>query len=230
MAYAARSRRTTAVLAGLSLGILALTACNGDAEKDKAASSAAASPSAGGTDKGSDTPSTARPGGGGRASGGSSDSGGSSGSGGSTAPSSEPGSDDGQDGGVGMCETTDLSYNVTVASKAVSHALLTATNKGSDPCLLPANELVITVPGLDGVAEHVGPDGKDWILKAGESAYAGIMFSRGDDAGGKSIDKAEVALTSSESPTTVLINDGPVTFNDSQVTSFFGTAEDALTY
>ena len=32
MAYAARSRRTTAALAALSLGLLALTACNGDSE------------------------------------------------------------------------------------------------------------------------------------------------------------------------------------------------------
>ncbi|WKX68669.1 DUF4232 domain-containing protein [Streptomyces sp. XD-27] len=226
MAYAARSRRTTAVLAALSLGVLALTACNDDAEKDKAAPGAAASSSAAGADKGSDTPSTARPSNGGRTSGGSSD------SGGSTPPSSKPGAgaDDGQDGGVGMCETADLSYNVTVASKPVNHALLTATNKGSDPCVLPANELAITIPGLDGAAEHVGPEGKDWILKAGESAYAGIMFSRADTEGGKAADKVEVALTSAESPTTVPINDGPVTVNDGQVTSFFGTAEDALTY
>ncbi|WP_367318203.1 DUF4232 domain-containing protein [Streptomyces sp. HUAS ZL42] len=224
MTYAARSRRTTAVLAALSLGIMALTACNGDAEKDAAAPGAVANPSDAGTDKGSDAPSTASPGDGDSAGGGS------SGSGGSTPPSSEPGSDDGQDGGVGMCETTDLSYNVTVASKPVNHALLTATNKGSGPCLLPANELVITIPGLDGAAEHMGPDGKDWILKAGESAYAGIMFSRADTAGGKSADKVEVALTPSESPTTVPIKNGPVTVNDGQVTSFFGTAEDALTY
>ncbi|ATW52332.1 DUF4232 domain-containing protein [Streptomyces peucetius] len=221
MAYAARSRRTTAVLATLSLGIVALTACNGDAEQDRAAPSA--NPSAAGSDRGSDRPSTAGPGDGGSASGGSSGSGG-------TPPSSQPGSDDGQDGGVGMCETTDLGYHVTVASKPVNHALLTATNKGSDPCLLPTNELVITIPGLDGAAEHVGPDGKDWILKAGESAYAGIMFSRADTAGGKSANKVEVALTPSETPTTVPINDGPVTVNDGQVTSFFSTAEDALTY
>ncbi|MFE7839990.1 DUF4232 domain-containing protein [Streptomyces sp. NPDC057474] len=202
---------------------MALTACNGDAEKDTAAPSAAASPSTG-TDKGSDTPSTADPGGDG------SDSGDSPAGHDSTPPSSEPGTDDGQDGGVGMCETTDLSYNVTVASKPVNHALLTATNEGSDPCLLPANELVITIPGLDGAAEHMGPDGKDWILEVGESAHAGIMFSRADTAGGKSADKVEVALTAAESPATVPINDGPVTVNDGQVTSFFGTAEDALTY
>ncbi|MER5468279.1 DUF4232 domain-containing protein [Streptomyces sp. NPDC002935] len=223
MAYAARSRRTTAVLAALSLGILALTACNGDGEKDTGAQ---ASPSAGSTDKGADTPSPAASS---DDAGSDSDSGKSSDSP-STPPSSEPGSDDGQDGGVGMCETADLSYNVTVASRPVNHALLTATNKGSDPCLLSANDLVITIPGLDGAAEHMGPDGKDWILKTGERAYAGIMFSRADTAGGKSADKMEVALTASESPTTVTINGGPVTVNDGQVTSFFGTAEDALTY
>ncbi|MBC2904270.1 DUF4232 domain-containing protein [Streptomyces cupreus] len=224
MAHAARSRRTTAALAALSLGILALTACNGDAEKDTAAPSAAANPSAAGTDEGSEAPSTAGPGDGGSAGGGSSD------SGDSAAPSGEPGAEDGQDGGVGMCETTDLSYTVTVASKPVNHALLTAVNKGSDPCLLPASELVITIPELDGAAEHMGPEGEDWILKAGENAYAGILFSRADTAGGKSADQVEIALTASESPTTVPINGGPVTVNDGQVTSFFGTAEDALTY
>ncbi|WP_328876012.1 DUF4232 domain-containing protein [Streptomyces sp. NBC_00287] len=224
MAYAARSRRTTAVLAALSLGLLALTACDSEAEKDTAAPSATANPSATGTDQGSDTPPTAGPGDDNSAGEGS------SGSGGSTPPSAAPGADDGQDGGVGMCETTDLSYDVTVASRPVNHALLTAQNKGSDPCLLPANELVITIPGLDGAAEHMGPDGADWILKAGENAYAGIMFSRADTAGGKSADQVEVALSASESPTTVPINDGPVTVNDGQVTSFFGTAEDALTY
>ncbi|MGI5373213.1 DUF4232 domain-containing protein [Streptomyces sp. CA-251387] len=224
MAYTARSRRTTAVLAALSLGILALSACNGDAGKDTATTpSAAASASAAGTDKGADAPSAAGSDDGGSDGGNSSDSQGST-------PPSQPASDDGQDGGVGMCETTDLSYNVTVASKPVNHALLKATNKGSGPCLLPANELVITIPELDGAAEHMGPDGKDWILKAGESAYAGIMFSRADTAGGKSADKVEIALTAAESPTTVAIDEGPVTVNDGQVTSFFGTAEDALTY
>ncbi|MFE9023854.1 DUF4232 domain-containing protein [Streptomyces sp. NPDC007808] len=223
MAYATRSVRTTAVLATLSLGILALTACKGEADKGTAAPSPAAEASSAGTDKSSATPATATPGG-------SDSSGGSAGSGGSTPPSSEPGVDDDQDGGVGMCETTDLTFTVTVASKPVNHALLTAVNKGGDPCLLPANELVITIPGLDGAAEHMGPDGKDWLLKPGEKAYAGIMFSRADTAGGKSADKVEIALTAAESPTTVPINGGPVTVNDGQVTSFFGTAEDALTY
>ncbi|MGW1956982.1 DUF4232 domain-containing protein [Streptomyces sp. NPDC001920] len=222
MAYATRSVRTTAVLATLSLGILALTACNGEADKGTAAPSTAAEASSAGTDKSSATPATATPG--------SSGSAGSSGSGAGTPPSSEPGLDDDQDGGVGMCETTDLTFTVTVASKPVNHALLTAVNKGGDPCLLPANELVITIPGLDGAAEHMGPDGKDWLLKAGEKAYAGIMFSRADTAGGKSADKVEIALTAAESPTTVPINGGPVTVNDGQVTSFFGSAEDALTY
>lgn len=224
MAHTVRACRTAAVLAAFSLGVMALSACTGDTEKDTAAPSTAATPSAASTDKGTGAPSAAAPGDGG------SDGEGSSGSGGSTPPSSEPGSDDGQDGGVGMCETTDLSYHVTVASKPVNHALLTATNKGSDPCLLPANELVITIPGLDGAAEHMGPDGKDWILKTGESAYAGIMFARADTAGGKSADKVEIALTAAESPATVPIGGGPVTVNDGQVTSFFGTAEDALTY
>lgn len=224
MAHTARSRRTTAALAALSIGILALTACNGDAENDAATPGTHASPSATGTDEATDTPSSADPGDGGGGSEKSSDSP-------STPPSSaKPAADDDQDGGVGMCETADLTYNVTVASRPVNHALLTAGNKGSDPCLLPANELVITIPGLDGAAGHMGPEGKDWILKPGESAYAGIMFSRADTAGGKSADKVEVALTASESPMTVPVKGGPITVNDSQVTSFFGTAEDALTY
>lgn len=249
MTYSTRPRRITAALAALSLGIVALTACNGDAEKDTASPSTSASPSTAGEDKVTDTPSTADPDGegGDGGKGGSDDS---SGSGGSTPPSSESGSDksgseasvsggsvsggsgadDGQDGGVGMCETTDLSYNVTVASKPVNHALLTATNKGSDPCLLSANELVITIPKLDGAAEHTGPVGEDWILNVGESAYAGIMFSHADTEGGKSADKVEIALTASESPATVPIDGGPVTVNDSAVTSFLGTAEDALAY
>ncbi|MFJ4369085.1 DUF4232 domain-containing protein [Streptomyces chartreusis] len=228
MAYAARPRRTTMVLATLSLGVMALTACNGDGEKDSAAPSTSSSPSGAGAGKGSAAPSTSAPSDGGKADG---DSAGSSGgSGGSTPQASAPAADDDQDGGVGMCETTDLSYNVTVASKPVNHALLKATNKSSDSCLLPANELVITIPGLDGAAEHAGPEGKDWILKSGESAYAGILFARADTEGGKTADKVEIALTPAESPATVPINDGPVTVNDGQVTSFFGTAEDALTY
>jgi hypothetical protein len=225
MAYAARSLRTTAVLAAVSLGIMALTACDADAdaEKDKAAPSTTASAPAAGPDEDAGTPSTAGP------SDGATSGEDSSGSGGSTPSPSDAGSDD-QDGGVGMCETTDLTYVVTVASKPVNHALLTAANKGSDPCLLPANDLVITIPELDGAAGHMGPDGKDRILEAGQSAYAGIMFSRADTAGGKSADKVEIALTAAESPTTVPIGNGPVTVNDIQVTSFFGTAEDALTY
>ncbi len=230
MVHAVRARRTTAVLAALSLGLLALTACKGDAEQDAAAPSTTASPSdpakdkgkgtgeGTGTDEDADKPATDAPGG----------SGGSSGSGGAP-EASEPATDD-QDGGVGMCETTDLSYKVTVASKPVNHALLTATNNSGDPCLLPAGELVVTIPGLDGAAEHMGPAGEDWILNAGEKAYAGILFSRADTPGGKSADKVEIALTAAESPATVPVDDGPVTVNDSQVTSFFGTAEDALTY
>ncbi|MFE7762506.1 DUF4232 domain-containing protein [Streptomyces sp. NPDC057438] len=226
MTYAARSRRTTAVLAVLSLGILALTACKGDTDQDASAPGTTASPSAteGGKGGGKDTdkPSTAGQGEGD----GEDSSGGAEG----TPATSEPGTDDDQDGGVGMCETTDLSYKVTVASKLVNHALLAATNKSGDPCLLPADDLVITIPGLDGAAEHMGPEGKDWIMKPGETAYAGILFARADTAGGKSADKVEVALTAAESPATVTIVDGPVTVNDGQVTSFFGTAEDALTY
>ncbi|MET9735762.1 DUF4232 domain-containing protein [Streptomyces sp. NPDC006458] len=228
MAYATRARRTSAVFAAVSLGLVALTACDGDTEEGSAAPSASASTPAAG-DTGSATPSTADPGDGGTE-GGDTTGGSSSGGGGGTASPSEPGSDDDQDGGVGMCETTDLAYVVTVASKPVNHALLTATNKGSDPCLLPANELVLTIPTLDGAAGHMGPDGKDWILKTGESAYAGILFSHADTAGGKSADKVEIALTASESPTTVPIGNGPVTVNDPEVTTFFGTAEDALTY
>ncbi|MEU4167874.1 DUF4232 domain-containing protein [Streptomyces sp. NPDC026665] len=222
MAHSVRSRRTAAALAALSIGMLALTACNGDADNDVAAPGKQASPSATGKGKGTDTPSSADGGGSGKSSASPTPS--------TPASSQEPGSDDDQDGGVGMCETADLTYKVTVASRPVNHALLAASNKGSDPCLLSANELVITIPGLDGAAEHMGPEGKDWILKPGESAYAGILFSRADTAGGKSADKVEVALTASESPTTVSINGGPVTVNDGQVTSFFGTAEDALTY
>ncbi|MFE1251691.1 DUF4232 domain-containing protein [Streptomyces sp. NPDC058735] len=224
MAYATRSRRTAAALAALSLAMVALTACKSGAEEDAAAPSTAATPSAAATDKGSASPSTAGPGKGGSADGSSSD------SADSTSPSPESGAEDDQDGGVGMCETTDVSFGVTVASKPVNHALLTAKNKGSDPCLLTADELVITIPGLDGAAEHVGPDGTDRLLEAGDSAYAGIVFSRADTAGGKSADKVEVALTPSESPVTVPITGGPVTVNDGQVTSFFDSAEDALTY
>ncbi|MFI9769728.1 DUF4232 domain-containing protein [Streptomyces sp. NPDC052415] len=224
MTHTTRSRRTAAALAALSLGVLALTACNGDGDKDAAAPSTATSPSPSGTSQGADTPPSADPSDGDSGA----SSGGGSGEGGT--PSSEPGTEDDQDGGVGMCETKDFSYNVTVASTPVNHALLTATNKSGDPCLLPANDLVITIPGLDGAAEHAGPEGKDWMLKAGESAYAGILFARADTEGGKSADKVEVALSAAESPSTVVINGGPVTVNDGQVTSFFGTAEDALTY
>lgn len=223
MAHTTRSRRTAAVLVAFSLGALALTACNGGGAQDAAAADTSASPSPSATRQGADTPATADPSDAGDESGTSSGASGSS-------PSSEPGAEDDQDGGVGMCETTDLTYNVTVASSPVNHALLTAVNKGTEPCLLPADDLVITIPGLDGAAEHTGPDGTDWILKTGESAYAGIMFSRADTAGGTSTDKVEVALTAAESPSTVVIGDGPVTVNDPQVTAFFGTAEDALTY
>ena len=225
MAHTARSRRSAAVLVALSLGVMALTACNSDGDKDAAAPDTSASPSASATSRGAETPKTVDP----IDDSDGDDSGASSGSGGST-PSSEPDAEDGQDGGVGMCETTDLTYNVTVASRPVNHALLTAANKGGEACLLPADELVITIPGLDGAAEHTGPAGEDWILKPGEKAYAGIMFSRADTAGGKSADKVEVSLSPAESPATVVIDDGPVTVNDGQVTSFFGSAEDALTY
>jgi hypothetical protein len=225
MAHIARSRRTnTVALVAFALGALALTACSGGEAKDAAASAGtSSSPSPSATRQGADTPATADPSDGGGETGTSSGSGGSS-------PSSDPGAEDDQDGGVGMCETTDLSYNVTVASSPVNHALLTAVNKGAEPCLLPAGDLVITIPGLDGAAEHTGPDGTDWILKTGESAYAGIMFSRADTAGGSSTDKVEVALSAAESPSTVGIDGGPVTVNDAQVTAFFGSAEDALTY
>ncbi len=221
MAISARSRRTTAVLAALSLGMLALTACNGDGDTD-AAPSTATTPSATAPDKGSDAPSSAAPSDGGSTGGGSD-------SGGGATASADPAADD-QDGGVGMCETTDLSYTVTVASSPVNHALLTAVNKQSDPCLLPVNELSLTIPGLDGAFQHMGPENEDRILKAGEKAYAGIMFSRADTPGGKSADKVEIALTAAETPATVTIAGGPVTVNESEVTSFFTTAEDALTY
>ncbi|MFE5207705.1 DUF4232 domain-containing protein [Streptomyces sp. NPDC056600] len=227
MAHALRPRRTAAALAALSLGTLLLTACgDGDADKGTgpAATSAAPSPSPADTGKPSATPSTAGPDDGGSTAGGSPDD--SEG----TPPPSKAGADDDQDGGVGMCETHDMAYTVTVASKAAHHALLTAVNKGGAPCLLPVNDLVITIPGLDGAAEHVGPKDTDRIVEPGGRAYAGIHFSRGDDAGGKSVDKVEVALTAAETPATLPVDDGPVTVNDMLVTTFFTTAEDALSY
>ncbi|QFR02082.1 DUF4232 domain-containing protein [Streptomyces phaeolivaceus] len=220
MTYTARARRTSAVLAALSLGVLALTACDGGTDKDTAGASTA-TPSA--TDPTTAAPSATAPGKEASPSGGSDDADGAS-------PSSEPGVDDGQDGGVGMCETSDLDYTVTVASLPFSHALLTATNNSGDPCLLPADDPVITIPGLDGAAEHRGPTGTDWILEAGGRAYAGILFDAADTTGGKTADQVEIALTAAESPATVTIDDGPVTVDDSQVTGFFGTAEDALSY
>ncbi|MGW5638314.1 DUF4232 domain-containing protein [Streptomyces sp. NPDC003832] len=220
MARTATARRTTAALAALSLGILALTACNEGTDKDSSAPGATASPSAiGDTDDASPRPSTGAP-----------SEAASPDSGAGTATPTADGAGDDQDGGVGMCETTDLAYNVTVASKPVNHALLTASNNGGDPCLLPANDLVITIPTLDGAAEHMGPTGEDWLLNPGEKAYAGILFSRADTPGGKSATQVEIALTAAESPSTVTVNGGPVTVNDTAVTSFFGTAEDALTY
>ncbi|WP_151772333.1 DUF4232 domain-containing protein [Streptomyces abyssomicinicus] len=227
MDRALRPRRTAAALAALSLGALLLTACGGgDAGKDTGTPATSAAPSPAGTGEPSATPSTAGPGDGG----GSSTPGGSPDDGDGTPPPSKAGSDDDQDGGVGMCETHDMAYTVTVASKPAHHALLTAVNKGGAPCLLPVNELVITIPGLDGAAEHVGPEDTDRIVEPGGRAYAGIRFSRGDDAGGKSADKVEVALTAAETPATLPVGDGPVTVNDMLVTSFLTTAEDALSY
>ncbi|WP_448322050.1 DUF4232 domain-containing protein [Streptomyces sp. CO7] len=225
MTNARRPRRTATAVAALSLGVLLLSACGG-ADKDTGAAAPSSAPSSAGTAKPSAAPSTAAPGKGGSTKGGSpagSDSD-------SAPPPSQAAADDDQDGGVGMCETHDMAYTVTVASKPTHHALLTAVNKGGAPCLLAVNELVITIPGLDGAAEHAGPTDTDRIVEPGGRAYAGIQFSRGDDAGGKSADKVEVALTAAETPATVPVGDGPVTVNDMVVTSFFTTAEDALSY
>ncbi|WP_216586720.1 DUF4232 domain-containing protein [Streptomyces brasiliscabiei] len=227
MTYTARSRRTTAALAALALGVLALTACGGGAEKDTDAANTA---TPGATAPSTSAPAKAAPSKAAPSATAPSTVASPSGGTDSASPSSEPGADDDQDGGVGMCETSDLDYTVTVASLPVSHALLTATNNSGDPCLLPAGDLVITIPGLDGAAEHRGPAGTDWIMEPGERAYAGILFDGADTPGGKSADQVEIALTAAESPATVAIADGPVTVDDSQVTSFFGTAEDALSY
>lgn len=220
MTYTVRARRTAALLASLSLGVLALTACEGGVEEDAAAApSATASPSPGGAGDGegsatpsptganSDTPSPAG------------------------TPSPDDGAGDDQDGGVGMCETGDLDYVVTVAAAEVGHTLLTATNNGGDPCLLGADDAVITVPGLDGAAEHMGPAGTDRMLEPGDRAYAGIMFAPlGAGGDGHDAEQVEIALNASESPVTVPIGGGPVVVDDGKVTSFFGTAEDALSY
>ncbi|NYV76343.1 DUF4232 domain-containing protein [Streptomyces sp. UH6] len=224
MVHALRPRRTAAALAALSLGALLLTAGGGDADKDTGTPTTSAAPSPADPGEPSATPSSAGPGDGGSTAGGSPD------DGDGTPPPSEAAANDDQDGGVGMCETHDMAYTVTVASEPAQHALLTAVNKGGSPCLLPVNELVITIPGLDGAAEHVGPEDTDRIVEPGGRAYAGIRFSRGDDAGGRSADKVEVALTAAETPATLPVGDGPVTVNDMLVTSFLTTAEDALSY
>ncbi|GAA3375533.1 hypothetical protein GCM10020367_43710 [Streptomyces sannanensis] len=234
MTYAARSRRTVAVLAALSLGALTLTACGGGDGADKAASGATASATAAGTDQGkdADTGASAEPAGGATPSattGGSASSGGTGGSGSSGGTG---GGDSGSGTGdrVRVCRTAELTYKVVVASRPVNHALLTATNSGSKPCLLPTSEPVITFPALDGAAGHMGPAAKGFVLKGGDSAYAGIMLSRADVEGGKSVDSVNIALDASQSPTEVTVVGGPVTLNDPEVTSFFKTAEDALTY
>ncbi|MQY12882.1 hypothetical protein SRB5_30210 [Streptomyces sp. RB5] len=207
MSYVTQSR-SALILVSLALGTLTLTACNDTDSGAPAPKEPAASASPAG-DGGSKPSPKAKP-----------------------SPTGGPASEEGVDGDVGMCRTQDLKYSIVVAVAGIDHALLTATNTTSEPCLLPANDLIVTIPGLDGAATHAGPTGANRGLKPGARAYAGILFAPGaaEDAGGHTATEADLALTAAETPTTVPVENGPVNINDMRVTSWFGTAEDALSF
>ncbi|MQY16527.1 hypothetical protein SRB5_67260 [Streptomyces sp. RB5] len=158
---------------------------------------------------------------------------GSDGSGGSAAPASSGSSgaaDQGTDvDDVVRCVPNALSYRVERGADIPDQYLLTMTNTGALPCLLPSNDLVVTLPGLDGAADHLGPESEDLSLLEGESGYAAVWLSGNDSPDDETADRVEIALTAAGPATTVPITGDPAVVGASaQVTSVFGTPEAAL--
>jgi len=221
-------RRALTALTALSLSALALTAC--DPGSADAAAPGTTDPASSSSPKESNAAST-----GGAASAtpsGSSASGGSGkGSTGGTASSGGTGGQNTTEGDVPTCRTNQLTFTVTPVSRPVNHALITATNTSDSACRVPRNQPVVTFGDLDGQADLMGEaTSAETALEVGKSAYAGLLLSRADSAGGQKVQTVSIALTADAKPTAVQIAGNPLVISDPQVSTWFATSADALTY
>ncbi|MET8572958.1 DUF4232 domain-containing protein [Streptomyces sp. NPDC004783] len=198
------SARTTRVrlfaAATAVLASLALTACEGgsdtDAESGPAASATVTDRSTPPGDSSASTGGDKAPSGATGSGTDSHDSAGSAGSGGKGASSAPA---DGGEGGTGAqggaggeddspmpgeCSASDVRITAQKLSRPLNHLLLTATNTGSETCVLPPYPAARfgEAQSVPPVAESTKPQALTGVAP-GESGYAGVVLSSGDGSG-----------------------------------------------
>ncbi|TQK45390.1 uncharacterized protein DUF4232 [Streptomyces sp. SLBN-118] len=157
-------------------------------------------------------------------------------------PSKSPGKgSSGGDGGsptdpdyaVFPCSTYDVKFTANLAEPTTSSYLLKITNKSGKPCEVLGHPIV-TFGDLDGAATERGkaPGIEDAIrLKAGESAYAGLMGGA-NDGKGKTVNSISMTMnTESDLEQKPLKASTPglyVSPDKNSVTAWMSNAEDAL--
>ncbi|MEU0840012.1 DUF4232 domain-containing protein [Streptomyces sp. NPDC005962] len=247
-AFLARHARTIrSVAAGLTVVAagLTLTACGdndgtGAKSSGKADSAATAPASQGGADAGARGES-----GTGGASG--SESGG---NGGTKDAAEQAGSASQQNGGaaaqngggsgadaereIGTCDVNKAMVTVDSVKRPINHLLLKFTNRAGVDCEVPSFP-ILRFDDAQAATPAAGETTPQSVitLAPGESAYAGITTSRGDDpdAGGAKMSKLGVSLEGLDAETTLDLPGGSVYVdNTAQVTYWQNTASDALTW
>jgi len=257
--FLARHARTIrSVAAGLTVVAagLTLTACGdndgtGAKSSGKADSAATAPASQGGADAGARGESGTGGTGGSESGGnGGSEGDGTGGTGGTKDAAEQAGSASQQNGGaaqqngggsgadaereIGTCDVNKATVTVDSVKRPINHLLLKFTNRAGVDCEVPSFP-ILRFDDAQAATPAAGETTPQSVitLAPGESAYAGITTSRGDDpdAGGAKMSKLGVSLEGLDAETTLDLPGGSVYVdNTAQVTYWQNTASDALTW
>lgn len=157
---------------------------------------------------------------------------GSSGASGSRGSAGSAGADDSSPL-PGKCSAATVKITASVVSRPINHLLLTATNDGSKPCVLPAYPMARfgEAQAVPPVAEETKPQAVT-TLEAGASGYAGVLLSAGDGSasGGHTVHRLTVPFDDG-SVATVALPSGGVYVDDALTVTYWQSSVDtALEY
>lgn len=135
---------------------------------------------------------------------------------------------------IGTCDVNKATVTVDSVKRPINHLLLKFTNRAGVDCEVPSFP-ILRFDDAQAATPAAGETTPQSVitLAPGESAYAGITTSRGDDpdAGGAKMSKLGVSLEGLDAETTLDLPGGSVYVdNTAQVTYWQNTASDALTW
>ncbi|MFD7505173.1 DUF4232 domain-containing protein [Streptomyces sp. NPDC059850] len=135
---------------------------------------------------------------------------------------------------IGTCDVNKAMVTVDSVKRPINHLLLKFTNRAGVDCEVPSFP-ILRFDDAQAATPAAGETTPQSVitLAPGESAYAGITTSRGDDpdAGGADMSQLGVSLEGLDAETTLDLPGGSVYVdNTAQVTYWQNSASDALTW